>query len=167
MKQPDAAQLKRRDALALVAAIIGAAFLLWDFCRAALLEVPTLGWTGFLLGPICQHKISEFIVVISWMFAAVMFNHTHAGLWPQWMPPRRYGKVLRWLSVAMMLAVVPATYAWTVLNLGTSPLTTNFAPRQEYLWVWRGYLGAVILAALSFPLLMGPAGIRLTQREEK
>jgi hypothetical protein len=93
-------------------------------------------------------------------------NHQHAGLWPSWMPPQRYGKVLRRLSALTILAIAPATYAWTVLNLGTSALTTNIAPRQEYLWAWRGYLSVVILAALAFPSLPGPMDIRLTQQKE-
>ncbi len=164
MRKLTAEQLQRRDAFALAAALIGGIILLCDYGRAAWLEVPTAGWLGFLCGPISQHKLSEFIVCASWMFAAVMFNHRHAGQWPTWMPSQRYSKILVWLCVATMLAVVPATYAWTVLNLGTSPLTTNVVPRQENLWAWRGYLGVVILAALAFPVLMGPKAVRLVKQ---
>ncbi len=163
MKALTAVQLRRRDLTAAALAAIGFLFLLWDFRRAWLLEVPVAGWRGFLTGPICQHKISEALIAGAWMFVAVMYNHQHANLWPAWMPAARYGRVLQRLTIVMVLSLVQATYAWTVINLGTSPLTTGVEPIQANLLVWRGYLGALVLAAALFPLLLGPIAVHLVR----
>lgn len=68
------------------------------------------------------------------------------------MPPERY---LRWLRRLLFLAPVQmilATYAWTIVNLGTSPLTTDYQPLvfREDGWVWRYYLAALIIAGAAF-----------------
>jgi hypothetical protein len=52
--------------------------------------------------------------------------------------------------------MILATYAWTIANLGTSPLTTDYHPLvfREDDWVWRYYLGEIIIAGVACVLIV-------------
>ncbi|MDQ7029602.1 MAG: hypothetical protein Q9O62_07395 [Ardenticatenia bacterium] len=67
------------------------------------------------------------------------------------------------------MQIVLATYAWTVVNLGTSPLTTDFKPLSlsEEGAVWKYYLGALIFAGAVFVVYVSRTLIRLEKRQEE
>ena len=99
-----------------------------------------------------SHKISEILLLIMWMPFVWVSNYEMSGQFPKRMPPERY---LRWLQRLLWLAPVQmilVTYAWTIVNLGTSSLTTDYHPLvfREDGWMWRYYLGAVIIAGATF-----------------
>lgn len=145
-------QLARNDRMMSLVLAIGGIFLAWDFFRSAQQGIPSLGWIGFLSGPIFAHKVSEILLLMMWMPLIWVSNYEMSGQFPKRMPPKRY---LRWLQRLLWLAPVQmilATYAWTIVNLGTSSLTTDYHPLvfREDGWVWRYYLGAVIIAGAAF-----------------
>ncbi|MGE0640102.1 MAG: hypothetical protein AB7G12_06140 [Thermoanaerobaculia bacterium] len=153
-KRPmSAAELRRADWSAVVIVAIGSAFLLRDLFFSIGKDVPRLGLLGYLTGPVFAHKLSEILVGGIWIWAACMWNHEKADLWPSWMPRARYRRALEWTAVLALAGVVLGTYAWTVLNLGTSARTTDLVDPpgigEEWL-VWRLYLGAVVLAGCAF-----------------
>jgi hypothetical protein len=85
-----------------------------------------------------------------------MYNQEKAKLWPAWMPPQRYHRSLHLTTIVVLWAMVLATYAWTILNLGTSARTTNLADPPgigEEGFVWRYYLGGVVFAGGAFVML--------------
>ena len=145
-------QLARNDRGWVLALLVGAGFLLWDFYRSVQQGVPALGWAGYLTGPIFAHKVSEILLLILWMPVLWVMNYERAGLYPKRMPPERYMHVLKGLLILAPFQIVLATYAWTIVNLGTSPLTTDYTPLvlREDGWVWRYYLGAVVLGGMAF-----------------
>lgn len=145
-------QLARNDRVLIAVLVIAGIFLSWDFYRSAQQGIPSLGWVGYLSGPMFTHKLSEILLLAMWMPIAWVSNYEMSGQYPKRMPPERY---LRWLKILLMLApmqIALATYAWTIVNLGTSPLTTNYQPLvfREDGWVWRYYLGAVVIAGVAF-----------------
>lgn len=147
-----------------IAGLIALFFLLQDFYHSVVRSLPTMGAVGYLTGPIFIHKISELIIGGCWFFVAFMSNQENAGLWPAWMPHERYGTFLRYSAVAVSVATVMATYAWTITNLGTSPLTTDFTPlslRPGEALVWRYYLGVLVVAGVIYTLVMGRKGLRI------
>ena len=147
-----ASQLRRANYFAIAIGVLGGTFFLWDFYLSFTKDVPRMGVLGYLVSAVCAHKVSEVLVAAVWIWTACMYNHEKAGLWPTWMPPQRYRRALQVTAVLALVAVVLATYAWTVLNLGTSARTTNIADPPgigEEWMVWRFYLGAVVLAAAA------------------
>lgn len=159
-------QLARNDRVMSLVFVIGAIFLAWDFFRAAKQDIPSLGWIGFLSGPMFAHKLSEILLLIIWMPIVWVSNYEISGQFPKRMPPQRY---LRWLKRLLWLApvqIVLASYAWTIVNLGTSSLTTNYQPLvfREDGWVWRYYLGAVIIAGATFVPIATRKAIKLASQ---
>lgn len=153
-----------------VAAAVALCFLLRDLCQSLSRSVPDLGWTGTLTGPIFAHKVSELVIGGGWFFVAVVGRHERAGLWPGWITRKGYGAFLRASAVAVSVATVLATYAWTITNLGTSPLTTNVKPltlRPDEGWLWRYYLGALVIAGTVYILVMGRKGLEIGWREAR
>lgn len=145
-------QLARNDRVLGAVLVIGGIFLAWDFFRSAQQGIPILGWIGYLIGPIFAHKVSEILLLIMWMPAVWVSNYEMSGQFPKRMSPVRY---LHWLKRLLFFApvqIILATYAWTIVNLGTSSLTTDFQPLifGEDGWVWRYYLGAVTIAGAAF-----------------
>ncbi|MGE3275565.1 MAG: hypothetical protein AB7O67_10665 [Vicinamibacterales bacterium] len=147
------AQLRRADLAMVVIATIGAGFLVWDFRASVAKDVPVMGALAYVTGPIFAHKISEVLVAAAWLFSAYALNHERARTWPAWLPHDRYLRLEPALAVVALVGTVLATYAWTILNLGTSALTTNLAeppglgPAGA---VWRYYLGAVVLGGVAY-----------------
>lgn len=159
-------QLRRNDRLLGVVLMIGGAFLAWDFFRSAQQGIVSQGWLGYLSGPMFAHKTSEVLVLALWIPVGWVGNYEMAGQYPARMPPERY---LRWLGRLLVLApvqMVLATYAWTIVNLGTSPLTTDYSPLVvgEDGWVWRYYLGAVIAAGAAFVPVAARKMVKLAGR---
>ncbi len=145
-------QLARNNRVWVVALLVGGWFLLWSFYLSVRQDVPALGWVGYLTGPMFAHKISEILLLILWMPVWWMVNYEGAGLYPKRMPPERYIQVLKGLLVLAPFQIMLATYAWTIVNLGTSSLTTDYPPLvfREDGWVWRYYLGTVVLGGMAF-----------------
>jgi hypothetical protein len=157
LKRPvPSAQLRRADYMMLVIVLVASAFLLWGCYVSAATNVPELGVFGYLTGPMFAHKLSEILVAGAWLWFAFIHNHEKANLWPSWMPPQRRQRSLH-LSAAMALwSIVPGTYAWTILNLGTSARTTNIVEPPgigDEWFVWRIYLGAVVIAGGLYVML--------------
>lgn len=145
-------QLARNDRVLSAVLVIGGIFLAWDFFRSAQQSIASLGWVGYLSGPMFAHKVSEILLLITWMPVVWVSNYEMSGQYPKRMPPERY---LHWLKKLLLFApvqIILATYAWTIVNLGTSSLTTDYYPLvfREDGWVWRYYLGAVIIAGAAF-----------------
>ncbi|RMH72012.1 MAG: hypothetical protein D6675_05370 [Gemmatimonadetes bacterium] len=162
MEDISAKTLKNRNRGIVLAVLIGGFFILRDFYLHAVRFLPELGVAGYLMHPIFCHKISELIIAGSWLFVAFMANHERARRYPSWMPPDRYQTVLKFTGIANLVAVILATYAWTVVNLGTSPSTTNFTPLvfRENGWVWRYYLALLIIAAALHVIFVGHKSAR-------
>lgn len=145
-------QLRKNDTLLLIVLIVGLFFLLRDFYLSAQKDIPHLGLTGYITGPMFAHKTSELLLLLLWMPIVWISNYEMAGLYPRRMSPARYYRLLRVLLIVAPFQIVLATYAWTIVNLGTSPLTTNYQPLifAENGLVWRYYLAIVILAGAVF-----------------
>jgi hypothetical protein len=145
-------QLRSNDRVLLVVVIVGLFFLLRDFYLSASRDIPTLGAIGYISGPIFAHKVSEILLLVLWFPVVWMFNYEVSGLYPDKMSPARYHRWLQWLLLVAPIQIVLATYAWTVVNLGTSPSTTGFQPLVFGAdgWVWRYYLAVVIVAGMAF-----------------
>ncbi|MGQ9611350.1 MAG: hypothetical protein ACUVSL_08325 [Chloroflexus sp.] len=145
-------QLARNDWVLAVVLTIGGIFLAWDFFRSAQQGIPALGLVGYLSGPIFAHKVSEILLLIMWIPVVWASNYEMSGTYPKLMPPERYLRRLRRLLFLAPVQMILATYAWTIVNLGTSPLTTDYQPLvfREDGWVWRYYLGALIIAGAAF-----------------
>lgn len=145
-------QLRKNDRVLFVVVVVGVVFLMYDFYRSISIGVPKSGFIGYLIGPIFAHKISEILLLLLWLPAAWVSNYEIAGLYPAKMPPERYYRLLRFLLFLAPLQVILATYSWTIVNLGTSPLTTNYQPLifGEDGWVWRYYLAAVIIVGAAY-----------------
>ena len=145
-------QLRKNDRVLFVVLAIGLFFLLWDFYISAAKDIPNIGLIGYVTGPMFAHKLSEILLLMLWMPIVWVSNYERAGVYPNKMTPLRYFRLLRFLLLVAPIQIVLATYAWTIVNLGTSPLTTNYEPlvyREDY-WVWRYYLGAVLIAGIAF-----------------
>ncbi len=159
-------QLAHNDRLLGIVLTIGGIFLVWDFIRSAQQGIPALGFIGYLIGPIFTHKISEILLLIMWMPVVWVSNYEMSGQFPKGMSPEYY---LRWLQRLLWLApaqIILATYAWTIVNLGTSPLTTDYHPLvfREDGWVWRYYLGAIIIAGAVFVPVVTRKLVKLASR---
>ena len=72
-------QLARNDRGWVLALLVGAGFLLWDFYRSVQQGVPALGWAGYLTGPIFAHKVSEILLLILWMPVLWVMNYERAA----------------------------------------------------------------------------------------
>lgn len=157
-------QLRNNDRILLVVVIIGLFFLLRDFYLSAIKDIPLLGWQGYITGPIFAHKVSEILLLILWLPSVWVFNYENSGLYPVKMPPAKYQRLLRYLLLIAPVQIVLATYAWTIVNLGTSPLTTDYHPLifGEDGWVWRYYLAILIVAGAVFVAFASHKAIRLT-----
>ena len=150
-------QLRYSNYFMLVAVLVAGPVLLWDFYLSIAKDVPRLGLLGYLTGPLFAHKLSEILIAGAWLWFAFMHNHEKAKLWPAWVPPERYHRSLHLTAIVVLWAIVLATYAWTILNLGTSARTTNLAEPpglSEEWFVWRYYLGGVILAGGGYVMLV-------------
>ena len=137
----------------LIIVLVAGTFFLWDFYLSFVKDVPKFGVFGYVTGPIFAHKLSEIIIAGAWLWFAFMNNHEKASQWPSWMTPQRYYRSLYLNAIVVLWSVVLATYAWTILNLGTSALTTNIAEPPgigQEAFVWRYYLGGVIIAGGAF-----------------
>jgi hypothetical protein len=148
-----AARLRGANYTMLVIVSIATLFLAWDFYRSVAKDVPRLGVLGYITGPMFSHKVSEVIIAGAWLWFATLHNFAKAGLWPTWLPPDRHRRSLQLTAIAVLWATVAATYAWTILNLGTSARTTNIADPPgigEDGMVWRLYLGAVVVAGVAY-----------------
>jgi len=145
-------QLRKNDIALLVVAIVGLIFLVRDFYLSASKDIPHLGWLGYITGPIFAHKTSEILLLTLWLPSVWMFNYENSGLHPSIMPPAKYYRLLRFLLLIAPIQIVLATYAWTIVNLGTSSLTTDYSPLifGEDGWIWRYYLAIVIVAGAVF-----------------
>jgi hypothetical protein len=151
-----ATQLRSANYMMLVIVSVACPFLLWDFYVSIAKDVPRLGLFGYVTGPMFAHKLSEILIAGAWLWFAFMHNHEKAKLWPAWMPPQRYHRSLHLTTVVVLCAMVLATYAWTILNFGTSVRTTNLADPPgigEEAFVWRYYLGGVIVAGGGYVML--------------
>ena len=145
-------QLKRNNRFWLIILAAAAFFLLRDFYLSAIKDIPQIGFRSYVTGPIFTHKISEILLLLLWMPAAWMSNYERSGIWPAQMPPDRYLRLLKWLSVTAVAQISLAVYSWTIINLGTSPLTTNFEPLvlgQDSL-IWRYYPAILTVAGMAF-----------------
>lgn len=145
-------QLRKNDIVLLVVVIVGLFFLGRDFYLSASKDIPHLGWLGYITGPIFTHKISEILLLGLWIPIAWMSNYENSGLYPNSMSPAKYYRLLRYLLLIAPIQIVLATYAWTIVNLGTSSLTTDYSPLifGEDGWIWRYYLAIVIVAGAVF-----------------
>jgi len=145
-------ELARNDRIGLVSVLVAVFFLLWSFYISAEKDIPTLGFMGYLTGPMFTHKLSEILLIIMWSPIVWVSNYERVHLWPKRMQPRQYLRLLKTLLFLAPFQVFLATYAWTIVNLGTSPLTTNYDPLvfREDGWVWMYYLAAVIVAGMAF-----------------
>lgn len=148
-----AAQLRAANYTMLMIVSIASVFLAWDFYHSVARDVPRIGVLGYLTGPMFSHKVSEAIIAGAWLWFAALYNFGKAGLWPAWLTPERHRCSLQVVAIAVLWATVAATYAWTILNLGTSARTTNIADPPgigEDGLVWRLYLGAVVAAGGAY-----------------
>jgi hypothetical protein len=148
-----ASQLRAANYTMLIVVSIASVFLAWDFYHSAAKDVPRIGVLGYITGPMFSHKVSEAIIAGAWLWFATLHNFRRAGLWPAWLPPERHRRSLQLIAIAVLWATIAATYAWTVLNLGTSARTTNIADPPgigEDGLVWRLYLGAVVVAGVAY-----------------
>lgn len=145
-------QLRKNDRVLFVVVVVGVVFLLYDFYRSIIIGVPRSGVIGYIIGPIFVHKISEILLLLLWLPIVWVSNYEMSNLYPARMPPERYYRLLRFLLFLAPLQIIMATYSWTIVNLGTSPLTTNEQPLifGEHGWVWRYYLAAVIIAGAAY-----------------
>ncbi len=145
-------QLRKNDKVWLFAVMVGVFFLMSDLYRSVSMSIPKLGIVGYITGPMFAHKISEILLLLLWLPVAWVSNYEMSGLYPTRMPPERYYRLLRFLLFLAPFQVVLATYSWTIVNLGTSPLTTNYQPLVFGAdgWVWRYYLAAVIIAGAAY-----------------
>lgn len=148
-----AARLRSANYTMLLIVSVASVFLAWDFYHSVAQDVPRIGVLGYLTGPVFAHKVSEVVIAGAWLWFAALYNFEQAGLWPAWLPPERHHRSLQATAVAVVLATIAATYAWTILTLGTSPRTTNIADPPgigEDGLVWRLYLGAVVVAGAAY-----------------
>ncbi len=145
-------QLARNDRFFMLVVLIGLVFLLYHFYLSARSDIPKIGWSAYLLGPMFTHKASELLLLLMWLPVAWVYNYENAGCMPKAMPAPRYARLLLALLYVAPWQIVLAVYAWTIVNLGTSPLTTDYRPLVfgDDAWVWRYYLGTVILAGIVF-----------------
>ncbi len=153
-------ELRRNHRGMAVAVGVGVAFLIQNLYRSIVQDVPQVGWTGYLTGPVFVHKVSEFLLLAVWIPYVWLLNHELAGVWPERLSVAGAIRLLRGLQILALLQVVLATYAWTLANLGTHPLTTGVTPLAlgEGGWVWTYYLAALIVAGAAFvPLATGKA----------
>lgn len=151
-----ASELRWNDMLILSIVLVAGPFILRDLFLSFAKDVPRLGVLGYVTGPIFAHKLSEIFIAGAWIWFAFMYNHEKSNLYPSWMPPQRYQRSLHVTAIVMLWSTVLATYAWTILNFGTSVRTTNLADPpgigEEWL-VWRYYLGAVVIAGGAYVML--------------
>ncbi len=149
-------ELRYANIMMLVVTLVASIFLVWDFYISIAKDVPSLGILGYLTGPIFAHKLSEILIAGVWLWFAFMYNHEKANLWPRWMPQYLYYRFLHLTAIVALWAMVLATYAWTILNLGTSAQTTNIA-NPPGIGVdglaWRYYLGALVIAGGIYVML--------------
>lgn len=145
-------QLRKNDKVLLFVVIVGFLFLLSDLYRSANVGIPKLGVINYLTGPIFAHKISEILLLFLWLPIAWVSNYERSGLYPNKMPRERYYRLLRFQLFLAPFQVVLATFSWTIVNLGTSPSTTDYQPLifGEDGWIWRYYLAAVIIAGIAY-----------------
>ena len=100
--------------------------------------------------------VSEVLIAGAWLWFAALHNFEKANRWPSWLPPERLRRSLHVTAIVVLWATVAATYAWTILNLGTSARTTNIVDPPgigEDGLVWRAYLGAVVLAGGAYVMV--------------
>lgn len=145
-------QLRKNDIVLLVVILVGFFFLGRDFYLFASRDLPKLGWIGFFTSPIFAHKVSEILLLILWLPSVWVSNYENSGAYPKAMPAAKYHRILRFLLFLAPLQIILATYAWTIVNFGTSSLTTDFTPLifREDGWVWRYYLAILVLAGAAF-----------------
>lgn len=145
-------QLRKNDIVFLLIVIVGLFFLGRDFCLSASKDIPHLGWLGYITGPIFAHKFSEILLLVLWLPIAWISNYENSGLYPNSMSPAKYYRLLRYLLLIAPIQIILATYSWTIVNFGTSSLTTDYSPLifGEDGWVWQYYLAIVIIAGAIF-----------------
>jgi len=145
-------QLRKNDIVFLLVVIVGLFFLGRDFYLSASKDIPHLGWLGYITGPIFAHKFSEILLLVLWLPIAWISNYENSGLYPNSMSPAKYYRLLRYLLLIAPIQITLATYSWTIVNFGTSSLTTDYSPLifGEDGWVWRYYLAIVIIAGAIF-----------------
>lgn len=169
-KQPKTPEeLKRNDRVGVLILAVALVFLIHNLYLSMTKDISRVGVLGYFTGPIFTHKMSEFLLVATWMPVVWVYNYEKLGIYPDKMPRERYFKLLQWLLVLAPIQIVLATYAWTVVNLGASPLTTDFKPLSlgEEGAVWKYYLGALIFAGAAFVVYASRALIRLAKRKEE
>lgn len=151
-KPMTAEQLKRNDRFFVLIVLVSTVFLLYSLIESAYRDIPQIGWLGYLAGPIFTHKLSEILLLIMWLPVAWVSNYENAGIWPNRLSAPRYTKLLHVLLIIAPWQIILGTYAWTIVNLGTSPLTTDYTPLVlgEDWFVWRYYLGGVVVAGALF-----------------
>ena len=148
-----AARLRTANYTMLIIVSIACVFLAWDFSHSVAKDVPRIGVVGYVTGPMFSHKVSEVLIAGAWLWFAALHNFEKADLWPSWLPPERRRRSLHVTAIVVLWATVAATYAWTILNLGTSARTTNIVDPPgigEDGLVWRADLGAVVLAGGAY-----------------
>jgi hypothetical protein len=145
--------------------VVGLAFLGWDLWRAVELYVPLHGAWGFLGHPVFWHKVTELVAGGSWYLYGMSFNYEMSAVWPEWLSPARYGRLLRGSGIVNVLNLIPATYAWVAINLGSAHYFQDQANSAKgigtpFWWVW---LTIVIVAGAWYAIHTLPKSARFTQ----
>jgi hypothetical protein len=159
------AMLRVMDWVMGLALVVAGAFLLYDAYASMAKDVPVMGWARYLSGPIFMHKVSEIVIAGGWLYYAMLVNHEAADIWPKWIGLKGYGLGLRITAAAALVATILATYAWTIINLGTSAQTTDFTPvgiqQPDEALIWYFYLGAVVVAGAAYVVVAGYKGLKI------
>lgn len=107
MKKLTYKQAKFAVLLGVLIGLAAAFVLMSELFRVAAKDLGDTGWRAFLVGPNCNHKLSELVIASSWLFVASCSNFHRAGQWPRGMSKQQFGRILSWLSIACGLANLP------------------------------------------------------------
>ncbi len=162
--------MKANITFMIVVGCIAFFFIFFDFYKSIVKSIPVYGLNGYLIGAIFHHKVSEIIIGFCWFFVSIMKNYEKMGELPKLIPKERYGKFLYYSSIVMIFAVVEATYAWTLVNLGTHVTTTNYKPLifdrdPVEVFVWRYYLAALVVVGGIYIVQMMKKGLKLMEEK--
>lgn len=161
--------VKANSTFMIVVGMIAFFFIFLDFYKSIVKSIPMYGITGYLIGAIFHHKISEMIIGFCWFYVSIMKNYEKLGEFPSWMSEKRYGKFLYYSSIVMVFATVEAMYAWTLVNFGTHSTTTNYKPlifNKDPLevFVWRYYLAGLVVVGIIYVIQMMKKGLKLMEK---